>query len=222
MTAVRTQGSQQDRLQQARAALAHAEARQDMRFTSSFKHGFSDREKVALNRGVYHVDGSIEGLAETLAAAVEPGQYVAVIGVADIAWQGFAALGIDVSHMVLVRHPQERILPVMTSLIEGFSVVVVGQVDLLPRSQRVLAARARKLGGTILTMQPWYGVSSMYASASASLRAQDVASVPVFAPGGVGIAAVDGSGAGEAKGSAGPSATRRAHAPLHLLRRKAS
>lgn len=148
---------QKQRLAAARKALMRAESRQDMRSVSSSVEG-----GVA---GVYHLDGSVQGLAEGLAGVLGADQYAAVVGVDDVSWEGVSALGVDVSRVVVVRNGgggkglADQGMKVVASLVEGFSVVVVGEVEMAPRHQRALAGRARKLGATILTMQPWIGVS---------------------------------------------------------------
>ncbi len=159
--AVLTEQSQ--RLAAARAALTRAEARQDMRAGTSTS---LQEEQV----GVYHLDGSVQGLAEGLSQIVKAGQYVAVVGVDDVSWEGVASFGVDVSRVVVIRtgnssqQLQGQGMKVIASLVEGFSVVVVGNVEVAPRHQRALAGRARKLGATILTMQAWSGVSSALAA----------------------------------------------------------
>lgn len=159
---------QSQRLAAARAALAQVEARQDMRAATSTS---LQEERV----GVYHLYGSVQGLAQGLAQIVKAGQYVAVVGVDDVSWEGVAAFGVDVSRVVVIRagnsgqelRGQElrgQGMKVIASLVEGFSVVVVGNVEVAPRHQRALAGRARKLGATILTMKAWNGVSSALVS----------------------------------------------------------
>lgn len=154
---------QNQRLAMARAALTQAEARQDMRSVASAS---LEGERA----GVYHLDASVQGLAEGLAQIVKTGQYVAVVGVDDVSWEGVAAFGVDVSRVVVIRAGRsvgdlaEQGMKVIASLVEGFSVVVVGDVEVAPRHQRTLAGRARKLGATILTMRAWHGVSAAFAA----------------------------------------------------------
>ncbi len=147
--------SRNHRLRLAREALARAEGDSDMASL-----GARSVSGAGAGRSAYHLDGSIEGMLAALAQRVKPEQYVAVVGVGDVAWELAAELGIDLSHVVVIRNPGVEAARVVGNLIEGFDVVVVGELDLAPRFQRALAARARKLSSVILTMEPWPGITS--------------------------------------------------------------
>ena len=146
---------QEERLRRARAVLTQVEVRQDVAGVAA---NISDSS--GLGRGVYHTDGTIEGVVRALAKLMKPEQFVAVVGVQDIAWEGAEALGVDLSRIVLIRSVGEWGLKVIGSLVEGFSFVAVGDVEVAPRHQRALAARARAVEATILTMHPWLTVSA--------------------------------------------------------------
>lgn len=145
---------QEDRLRRARAVLARVEARQEVVPTPEKIQGWE-----APGRGVYHLDGTIEGAARALVQMAGPEQFVAVVDLHDVSWEGVEELGVDLSRIVLIRSVGEQGAKVIGSLLEGFSIVVVGNVGVEPRHQRALAARARTVGATILTMRPWVTVS---------------------------------------------------------------
>ena len=146
--------SQQERLRRARAVLAQVEARQDRQETSK-----TLREEGA-SRRVYHLDGSLESVALALATTMKPNQFAAVVGIKDLAWEGVEALGVDVGRIVVIHSVGNQGGKVIGSLLEGFSLVLVGKVQVAPRHQRALAARARALEATLITIQPWVGVSA--------------------------------------------------------------
>ena len=89
---------QEERLRRAWAVLTQVEMRQDV---AGFAANISDSS--GLGRGVYHTDGTIEGVVRALAKLMKPEQFVAVVGVQDIAWEGAEALGVDLSRIVLIR-----------------------------------------------------------------------------------------------------------------------
>ncbi len=165
---------QQERLRRARAVLMQAERRQDVKSSSeTFKVD-------EVGRGVYHLEVGAENLALALAQVARPGHFIAVVGVEDIAWEGVEELGVDVSHVVLIRSTGDQGMKVIGSLLEGFSLVVVGDVALAPRYQRALAARARTLGATILSTQPWIGVSAPLFDSSVFIGSQGQGSNPLL------------------------------------------
>ena len=89
---------------------------------------------------------------------------MAVVAVPDIGWEAAQKLGIDPRRVVVISHPQEQSQKVVAAVVEGFDVVVLGEVAVGPREQRALAGRARKLNTTILTMWPWQTVSKPFVS----------------------------------------------------------
>lgn len=146
--------SQRERLQKARAALAAVEGRQHIRSV-----GYGETVEEWENKGVHHLDGHIDTLLRVLSK--QPGEdFIALVGVNDVGWDRAATLGINVQHVVVISDPPSQAGKVVGTLLEGFSVVVVGQVDIAPRHQRALAGRARKLRNLLLTMNPWPGVST--------------------------------------------------------------
>ena len=162
---------QEERLRRARAVLTQVEMRQDVTGVAA-----DIGDSSGLGRGVYHTDGTIEGVVRALAKLMQPEQFVAVVGVQDIAWECAEALGIDLSRIVLIRSVGEWGLKVIGSLVEGFSFVVVGDVDVAPRHQRALAARSRAVDTTILTMHPWLTVSAPFSTTLSPLRGRKEAS----------------------------------------------
>lgn len=158
MTAVNLQRT---RLRKAREALAAAEAQQDMRSS----HHVSAFRETESRKGVYHLNGRIESLLEALAVFAKPDDFIAVVGVEDIGWDRALEYGINVDQVAVVRTPTERASQVIGTLLEGFQVVAVGAFPLAPRHQRALASRTRSLRATILSMEPWTGISIPFLAA---------------------------------------------------------
>lgn len=145
---------QRERLERARAALAAVEGREHVR-SVSYGKVVDDWE----NKGVHHLDGHIETLLEVL--STQPREdFIALVGVTDVGWDRAANLGINVEHVVVIADVPSQAGKVVGTLLEGFSVVVVGEVNIAPRHQRALAGRARKLRNLLLMMNPWVGVST--------------------------------------------------------------
>ncbi len=142
--------------------------------------GLANALQAPADPGVY-----LPQMLAMLRALDEPDAWVALVGVADVGWDAVAQMGLDVTRMVAVRLPagghQSAASPsgpqaaalgtqslgdqslgakVLGSLVEGFQVVVVGEVSVGVAQQRVLAARARALRTTLLTVSFWPGVSS--------------------------------------------------------------
>lgn len=149
--------AQLQRLQRARAALEAVEARQNMQ-TASQRTELSQ----SLQKGIYHLDGGVENLLIALSQVSAPGSMAAIVGVSNIGWNSAALLGLDVGRIVVVQTPGQKAARVISSLIDGFQTVVVGDLEVVPQQQRALAARARKLQTTVLTTWAWQGVSSPF------------------------------------------------------------
>ncbi len=164
--------SREDRLAAARAALCYVEARQDVQFIAAREtaRGFgrdaglvgiggANSQGVPTSRGVWHVPPSVESLVRAIAQVVTEESWTAVAGVSDIGWEAAKLLGVDPQKVVVVPNLKQQIPKVVGSLVEGFEVVALGDVALSPSNQRALAARVRKLNGTILTLNPWPTIS---------------------------------------------------------------
>lgn len=147
--------TQHERLQRARTVLASVEARQNV-------HNFASILDRREQGGVYHLDGHIETLVEALSNLLGEDRYAAVVEIPDIGWAGALDGGLAVDRIVSVTAEEGQLGRVAGTLLEGFSVVALGPVQMPSRYQKVLAARARKLNATILSMLPWIGVSAPF------------------------------------------------------------
>lgn len=146
-------GDQKERLQRARAVLVAAEGQQQVRSVAQ-----SATVQRWEQKGVHHLDGHIETLIRVLVEQ-EQGTFTALVGVKDVGWDRAMRAGVDVDRVVVIEDVANQVGKVVGTLLEGFSVVVVGEVDISPRHQRALAGRARKLRSSLITMSPWTGVT---------------------------------------------------------------
>jgi hypothetical protein len=75
--------------------------------------------------GSYAVAGSTSLALGLLQAASEAGSWCAVVGVPDLGVEAAAGLGIDLDRLVLVPHPGQHWLTVVSALVDVVSVVLV-------------------------------------------------------------------------------------------------
>lgn len=148
---------QAERLRHARAALAKAEGKENVVTVTQKLPGRS-----GLGRGVFHLDGTVEGMAQALSFLLEPDQFAAVVAVEDVSWEGVESVGVDISQIVVIRNVNGQGMKVVGSLLEGFAVLVLGPISFTPRQRRALAGRARALNAVILTWEPWAAVTSEF------------------------------------------------------------
>lgn len=118
---------------------------------------------TVLPRGLLHgmtlgVRGSRLSSLLMAGLASSQGAWVACIGIPDMSWGMAALLGMNFERVILVPDHKSRVLPqVISTAIDGFDVVLVGQQVLLdPREKRLLSRRAlsRKI---LLIAEGWEG-----------------------------------------------------------------
>jgi hypothetical protein len=94
------------------------------------------------------------------------GAWCAVVGMPDLGIEAAAGLGIDLDRLVLVPHPGEHWLTVVSALIDVVSVVLVrpqtreGRVRITDGSASKLASRLRQREAVLVSMGDWPGAEA--------------------------------------------------------------
>ena len=88
------------------------------------------------------------------------GGWIGVCGVGDIGWEWAAQQGMDLDRVLVLKAGKDHQVGDLCSLlIEACDVICLDVPDLSGAQQRSLAARARSMGRTIVTLRPWPGLS---------------------------------------------------------------
>ncbi|MDO4259349.1 MAG: hypothetical protein Q4C87_07500 [Actinomycetaceae bacterium] len=140
--------SSADRLRAARSALAAAENGVGLRDNLDEAEG-----------GVFHGPAGGGPFLRAAIAVVPSGGWVAFVNVRNVGWLAGAEAGLDLSHVLHIPQVGPHGAQVLALLIEGVDVLCVGGVFLERSHMRRLAARARAERTTILSVQPWPGIS---------------------------------------------------------------
>lgn len=168
-----------DRLAIARKALVDAEQRAGLRIVRTHSHASAARTPQAprsMNgevssdhftvpsylwgafpdglprHGVVSVRGS-HFLTMVLASiASEHNAWIAFLGVKDVGWACAESLGVDAGRVIHVPRIDTQGPQVVSAAIDGFDVVVVGNVRLDARERRVLQRRAITKGALLIAM----------------------------------------------------------------------
>ena len=94
------------------------------------------------------------------------GAWCAVIGVPDLGVEAAAGLGIDLERLVLVPHPGEQWLSVVSALVDVVSVMLVrppvrdGRVRITDGSASKLASRLRQREAVLVSLGDWPGADA--------------------------------------------------------------
>ncbi|MEV6624860.1 hypothetical protein AB0M83_47990 [Amycolatopsis sp. NPDC051106] len=103
------------------------------------------------------VGGAMSLVLALLAAATRDGSWAAVTALPELGLAAAAELGVDLERLALVPHPGAELTGVLSALVDGFDLVVLGPVDVQPQLARRLAGRVRNRGTVLLTVGPWPG-----------------------------------------------------------------
>ncbi|MDQ7803591.1 hypothetical protein Q5425_07605 [Amycolatopsis sp. A133] len=106
------------------------------------------------------VRGATSLVLALLAAATRTGSWAAVTGLPDLGLAAAAELGVDLERIALVPNPGAELVAVLSALVDGFDVVVLGPAPaggVQPQTARRLADRVRNRGTVLLTAGPWPG-----------------------------------------------------------------
>ncbi|TXK17628.1 hypothetical protein [Homoserinibacter sp. GY 40078] len=108
--------------------------------------------------GGYVVDGSTALALEMLRGPSGAGSWCAIVGLPDLGVEAAAAAGIALDRLVLVPHPGEHWLAVVSALVDAVAVILVRP----PQGARVgdaastrLAARLRRREGVLISTTSW-------------------------------------------------------------------
>ena len=86
--------------------------------------------------------------------------WIGVCGVGDIGWEWASQQGMDLDRVLVLNAGKDHQVGDLCSLlIEACDVVCLDVPELSSAQQRTLAARARSMGRTIVTLRPWPGLS---------------------------------------------------------------
>jgi hypothetical protein len=115
-----------------------------------------------LKRGsTLSVSGSTALVLGLLAEATQQGSWAAVAGMPELGVTAAAELGVDLDRFALVPEPGAELVAVVSALIDGFDLVVLGPAaarGVQPVLARRLAGRVRNRGAVLLAMGAWPGV----------------------------------------------------------------
>ncbi|GHG49716.1 hypothetical protein GCM10017567_85580 [Amycolatopsis bullii] len=92
-----------------------------------------------------------------LAAATRNGSWAAVAALPDLGLAAAAELGVDLERVALVPNPGTELVAVLSALVDGFDLVVLGPASVSPQTARRLADRVRNRGTVLLTAGAWPG-----------------------------------------------------------------
>ncbi|SEF27382.1 hypothetical protein SAMN05421837_103789 [Amycolatopsis pretoriensis] len=114
-----------------------------------------------LRRGsTVSVSGSTALVLGLLAEATQQGSWAAVAGMPELGVTAAAELGVDLDRFALVPEPGAELVAVVSALIDGFDLVVLGPAaarGVQPQLGRRLAGRVRNRGAVLLAMGVWPG-----------------------------------------------------------------
>lgn len=108
--------------------------------------------------GVYAVDNSTTLALGLLQGPSAAGSWCAVVGVPDLGVEAAAGLGLDLERLVLVPHPGEQWLPVVSALVDVVTVVLVkpptrtGRAPIGDAAASRLAARLRQREAVLVSL----------------------------------------------------------------------
>lgn len=153
-----------DRLMQARRALAQAEQKAGLRHADGVHtsaYDVPDFLRSVLPNGLLRgtpiaMSGSVAGVALLTGIAAAQQAWVAFLGVPDVGWSMLEKSGIERERFAYVRGLSLHGPQVVNAAIDGFDVVVVGSGVLDRREQRVIERRVRTRECLFISLGPWW------------------------------------------------------------------
>ncbi|WP_233223460.1 hypothetical protein [Amycolatopsis sp. CA-128772] len=106
------------------------------------------------------VGGSIALVLALLAEATQEGSWAAITGMPEVGVVAAAALGVELDRLALVPSPGAELVAVVSALIDGFDLVVLGPAavrGVQPQLARRLAGQLRNRGAVLVAAGPWPG-----------------------------------------------------------------
>ncbi len=119
------------------------------------------------------IDSSILALS-LLQGPSAAGAWCAVVGMPDLGVEAAAGLGIDLERLVLVPHPGEQWLSVVSALVDVVSIMLVrppvrdGRARITDGSASKLASRLRQREAVLVSLGDWPGASARLALTGSS------------------------------------------------------
>lgn len=108
---------------------------------------------------VYCADGSIGQMVSALCAALTEDGWCAAVGLPEIGWGAAADRGLPLDRVVVIPDTRGKVEAVLHYLIPYVDVVAVGDGRLTRGQQQKVAARLRRYRTSLVTLQPWPGIS---------------------------------------------------------------
>lgn len=114
-----------------------------------------------LKRGsALSVSGSTALVLALLSEATREGSWAAITGMPGVGVAAAAELGVELERLALIPDPGAEVAAVLSALIDGFDLVVLGPAvarGMHPQLARRLAGRVRNRGAVLLAAGPWPG-----------------------------------------------------------------
>ncbi|MGV9362046.1 hypothetical protein [Amycolatopsis sp. NPDC003731] len=114
-----------------------------------------------LRRGTaVSVSGSTALVLALLAEATREGSWAAIVGMPEVGVVAAAELGVELERLALIPDPGTEVAAVLSALIDGFDLVVLGPSvarGMQAPLARRLAGRVRNRGAVLLAAGPWPG-----------------------------------------------------------------
>lgn len=159
-----------NRLALARQALQVAEERAGLRVVRSHSASWDTETtdafavppvlRAAFPMGIargkaLRLTGSMAFAALVAGIASRQGAWVAIIGVPNIGWSFFEASGMECARCAYIADVDAQAPQVVSAAIEGFDVVIIGDLRIDRREQAVLERRMKSRNGILLTLGRW-------------------------------------------------------------------
>ena len=131
------------RLLAARDVLNRAERAVGLRARDDIEHGSTGASPIRL-----------------LIDVCPTGGWIGVCGVGDIGWEWAAQQGMDLDRVLVLNAEKDSpLVDLCALLVDACDVICLDIPELSGAHQRILAARARSMGRTIVTLSSWQGLS---------------------------------------------------------------
>ena len=138
------------RLLAARDVLNRAERAVGLRARDDIEHGSTGASPILLG----------PTSRSELIDVCPTGGWIGVCGVGDIGWEWAAQQGMDLDRVLVLNAEKDSpLVDLCALLVDACDVICLDIPELSRPHQRNLAARARSMGRTIVTLSSWQGLS---------------------------------------------------------------
>lgn len=146
--------SAKERLLKARLALQSAQNRNNVQ---PFEiRGISGRPV-----GLRSLEGNPKRIVEQVVPLFADNSWVAMVNVPHIGWEGAKSAGWILERTAVITCDEDKGKRVISLLLEGLDIVVIGNLSLSAQEQSRLAAKARQLDRLIFKCTPWKVTSGL-------------------------------------------------------------